>query len=127
MHIAQKKCIYHKSNAHSTEEMYLPQKKGTHAKEMHILRSIDTPGHCAMMISRKMIYRTHHFGGINRVEAAAPPPTPDRPVSADRRKNPYTGRVIRKAANPCNKTKGLRLFRLNSLSLSLSPSLSKTA
>ena len=38
--------------------------------------------------------KTIFQSGCNRAEAAAPPSTPDRPVSADRRKNPYTGRVI---------------------------------
>ena len=33
----------------------------------------------------------------NRVEAAVPPSTPDRPVSAARRKIHYTGRVIKRA------------------------------
>lgn len=129
-----KKCICRERYAHCTEKMYIPQKICTQhgrnvftTKDMHISRRIDTLERCAMTISKKMIYRIHHFGRINRVEAAAPPSTPDWPMSADRRKNPYTGRVIRKAANPCNKTKGLRLFRLKSLSLSLSPSLSKTA
>ena len=36
------------------------------------------------------------FPQTNRVEAAVPPSTPDRPVSAARRKIHYTGRVIKK-------------------------------
>ena len=77
MYMLRKKCTLHRKNVYTTKEIPIP-------------RRIDTPERCAMTISRKMIYRTHHFGRINRVEAAAPPSTPDRPVSADRRKNPYT-------------------------------------
>ena len=36
---------------------------------------------------------------LNRVEAAAPPSTPDRPASAAGRKIYYAGRVIRKTSD----------------------------